>query len=1015
MSTRPPAPSLNLTRRSRILLSIGAVLAVIAIVFPYFNNLFIDWLWFGSVGARGVFSKMLVTRLVLFLSAAVVVGAIVFLAGFLAFRSRPVFMAGLRPNDPLARYRGLITSRTRLFAIVPAVMVGLIAGLTAQSRWQEALLFVSGEDFGVTDPEFGIDISFYAFELPLYRTILTWLLVAVFVAFLVSAIAHYVFGGIRLGDVHGKGSMTRAARGQLMVLAGVFVLLKAFAYWLDRYELMYVENSIFTGAGYTSVNALLPAKLILLVIAVIVAASFFAAIFLRDLRIPAMATALMVLSAVLIGGAWPLVLEQFSVKPNRAEKEQEYIARNIAATKQAYGLDSDRVTIVRDWAKKDEQRTDEDRRRQEQKDADSAAEDIATLVNLRIQDPAILAATFTQQRQLKNFYGFPATLHVDRYPTGENGAPEAYVVAAREMNLNALSGNQTDWINRHLVYTHGNGFIAAPASQVDSVAQDLGSQRGGYPKYVTADLAALEREQQEGERNKEADRLRIRVDQPRVYFGPVIADSGKDYAIVGANGGQAREYDADGKTYTYSGKGGVGVGGMVNRLVFALRYSEPKILLSGDIGGDSEILFNRDPRDRVHKVAPWLTTDSTVYPVVLDGRIKWIVDGYTTLDNFPYAQRTSLEDLTVDSLAVEPGQRRQAPRKVSYIRNSVKAVVDAYDGSVDLYAFDEKDPVLKAWRNAFPGVVKARAEIGEDLMSHIRYPEDLFKVQRELLAKYHVDDPRVFFNNDAFWSVPDDPTATGDAKKLSQPPFYVVAADPRRATDPGSGPGKPVFQQISALRGLNREFLAAQIAVISDPEDYGRIIIRALPTDSQVLGPKQAQDVMVASKQISEDRALWGQSSQIKDGNLLTMPIGERGILYIEPVYTQRKNEASAFPKLLRVMLVFDGKIGYAATTSEALKQVGIEPRKVAPGQGSGAAPAPGGEEKPKEETPKEEKPTPKIDEKARDEAAGRISAALSDLKQAQKDGDFAKQGEALERLDKAVRDYQVANGQEAP
>ena len=442
-------------------------------------------------------------------------------------------------------------------------------------------------------------------------------------------------------------------------------------------------------------------------------------------------------------------------------------------------------------------------------------------------------------------------------------------------------------------------------------------------------------------------------------------------------------------------------------MIFATRYQELNILLSDRIGSDSKIIYNRDPRDRVQKVAPWLTTDTKTYPAVVDGRMKWIVDGYTTLAKMPYSQRMSLQETTQDSINPDGTPRPLPNSEVSYIRNSVKATVDAYDGTVELYEFDEKDPVLKAWEGVFPGVVKPKAEITEELQEHLRYPEDLFKVQRELMAKYHVSDPGVFFANDSFWSVPSDPTAP-EEKNLSQPPYYVVASDPET--------GKPSFQLISAFRGLEREFLAAQMSASSDPETYGQITIRALPTNTQTMGPRQAQDTMMSADEVAQDRTLLEGTNVVTNGNLLTLPVGDGEILYVEPVYTQRKGQETAFPKLLRILVAYRGQVGYGATVTEALSQVGID---------ASAATKVRGEEETEEqsadkdkdaadaesddEAPKEER---KVDVAARDDAARRISDALQKLNDAQKNGDYAAQGQALAELDRAAADYQKANGQ---
>ncbi|GAA4783527.1 UPF0182 family protein [Corynebacterium canis] len=978
-------------RPPRVISFLIATVFLLVFIVPWLVGYYTDWLWFGEVQFRGVFTTVLVTRMLLFLAFGAVAAAISWFAGYLVIRNRPEHLFGLDPEHPIVAFRASAEAGLRKALLFLPLTIGVLAGLVGQSNWRTVQMFLHGGDFGQQDPQFHMDYGFYAFTLPFLRLLTNSFSALLVVAFFIALIGHYVFGSIRVGNqaLGQRGHVSNAARIQLTVTAGLWMLVKLASYWLDRFDLLNVRNDIFTGAGFTAIHAVLPAKIILMVIALVVALAFFSAVVLKDLRIPALATGLMVLSALVLGNGWPLMVEEFSVKPNRASKEAEFISRNIQATRFAYGITNDKVNYVKNWgANKDAK-----------EERDQVANDAATLSNIRLLDPEILSATFTQQQQLKNFYGFPKTLTVDRYTV--DGELRDYVVAARELDPQSLSENQKNWINRHTVYTHGNGIVAAPANQVDEVARDVGSTRGGYPVYTVSDLQA----QSDKER---AEKLGIKVDQPRVYYGPVISNVGplEDYAIVGAAGSAPVEYDTDGSNFTYDGSGGVDISGMFNRIAFALRYQEINMVLSDRIGDDSKILYQRDPRARVEKVAPWLETDNTTYPAVIDGRIKWIVDGYTTLDSLPYASRTNLNQAIVDAQTVN-GQLQNpvVNEEVGYIRNSVKAVVDAYDGTVELYEFDTEDPVLKAWRGVFPDTVKPKSEITDDLMEHLRYPEDMFKVQREMISRYHVDDAGVFFTNDAFWSVPGDPNSkekTDDERTPNQPPYYVVAADPET--------GKPSFQLITPFRGLKREFLAAHMSASSDPDTYGRLTVRVLPTETQTQGPKQAQDTMMSSDQIARDRSLWQDTNDIKNGNLLTLPVGDGQILYVEPIYSQRKGQTSAFPKLLRVLVSYDGKVGYAPTIAEALSQVGIDPKEASdlaeseveagetkdPESGDTAADD-------KQQDKSKDSSTTSQDQASRVEA---INKALQKVEQA-RNGSFEEFGKALDELDKAIKDYQ--------
>src|SRR5690625_209136 len=690
---RPIARMPKLTPRSRIMIGSALVVIVLLLVGPRLIDGYVDWLWFGELGYRSVFVTTLLTRLVAFVVVGLVVGGIVFAGMAMAFRARPVFVPSNGTNDPVARYRTAVLSRLRLVGFGIPAGIGLLAGIVAQSYWVRIQLFLRGGDFGITDPQFGKDLGFYAFDLPFYRLVVGLLLVTLFLATIANLTTHYIFGGIRLSGR--AGALSRPARIQVVSLIGTLVLLKAAAYWLDRYELLSHTRTgkPFTGAGYTDINAVLPAKMILLAIALICAIAVFSAIVLRDLQIPAIGLVLLLLSSVIVGAGWPLIVEQFSVKPNAAQKESEYISRSITATRQAYGLTEDVVTY-RNYSGV------------ARATAAQVGADVATTSNIRLLDPTIVSPAFTQFQQGKNFYFFPDQLTIDRYRDDE-GDLRDYVVAARELNPDRLIDHQRDWINRHTVYTHGNGFIASPANTVRGIANDP-NQNGGYPEFLVNVVGANGSVVSDGP---------ARLDQPRVYYGPVIADTAADYAIVGRNGAD-REYDyetnTETKNYTYTGAGGVNIGNWLARSVFAAKFAERNFLFSSVIGSDSRILFNRDPARRVQAVAPWLTTDSTVYPAIVNKRLVWIIDGYTTLDNYPYSELTSLSSATADSKEVE-FNRLMPDRRVSYIRNSVKATIDAYDGTVSLYAQDEQDPVLAAWMKVFPGTVKPKSEITPEL------------------------------------------------------------------------------------------------------------------------------------------------------------------------------------------------------------------------------------------------------------------------------------------------------------
>jgi hypothetical protein len=948
------------------LLIIAAVVVVAIILGARLLGTYVDWLWFGEVNARGVFTTVLWTRVVLFLVVGLLVGGALGASMWIAYRTRPIFVPVSSADDPLARYRSALLGRVRLVGIGIPVLAGLIAGVSAQADWQRVQLFLNRTDFGVKDPEFGHDIGFYAFDLPFYNWLLGWLFVALIVSFIAALITHYLFGGIRLAGK--SGQLAGPARIQLAVTAGLFVLLKAAEYFLDRYNLLFSgRNPLFTGATYTDLNALLPAKLILVCISIFCAVAFFAGAFFRNLQLPAIALVLMILSGILVGFAWPTVLEQFSVKPNANAKEAKSIQRNMDATRQAYGLND--VQYV-DYSGKSSATAAEVRA------------DQGTIPNVRLLDPSVLSDTFTQRVGRENFYGFPEKLDIDRYAVG--GKTQDYIVAAKEIKTDGLAENQRSWINRHLVYTHGNGFVAAPANTIDRAVKDSNSD-GGYPIANTSDT-------------KNPDGAGIHVDEARIYYGELATD----YAIAGGTQGKAPgEYDtATDHGYLYNGTGGVNINNWFNRLVFAATYGEGNFLFSNAIGDGSKIMYNRDPRDRVSKVAPWLTVDGDPYPAVVDGKIQWIVDGYTTLDNFPYAQKTPLGNVTKDSLA---GVARQQNNSIIYIRNSVKATVDAFNGTVTLYSVDDKDPVLKSWEKVFPGLVKPSTDITASLRAHFRYPEDLFKVQRDLISKYHVANPQEFYAQQTFWSVPQDPTQAGGANPqatglASQPGYYVLADIPSQSS--------PTFQLTSSLTALQRQYLASWMSVSSDPADYGKIRVLQLPTapgaSGQTDGPVQVQNRFQSDPRVAQDRTLFNNPNvEVIYGNLINLPVAE-GFLYVEPVYIRQKNQNS-YPQLARVLVSFGPKIGFASTLDEALNQV------FGSGTGDTAPPVAPPATTPPPSTPTTPPPATGGSNPQLDQAVTDIQSALAKLKTAQQSGNFTDQGAALAALDDAARRYEAA------
>ena len=929
-------------KRGPLPITIGILVALGAFVLSL-SGFYADWLWFKSVDFTSVWSTVLFTKVALFIGAGLITTFIISLNIYLAFRKRPFYVPLAVEADNLERYRAQIEPIRRWVFLAIVAALFYFSGTSGSTLWSTWLLFKNSTSFGIKDPQFGMDISFFAFRLPMWQSLIGWGISTLVLTLIATAAVHYLYGGIRLQVREDR--TTVAARVQLSIILGLIVLLKAVAYWFDRYALALKESRLITGLTYTDVNAVLPAKAILAAIAVVCSLLFFANIIRRSWVLPAAGTALLVISSVLIAGIYPGAIQQFQVKPSESSKEAPFIQRNIDATRAAYGLDDVKVT---------------DYEATISTSAGQLANDAATIANIRLMDPNVLSATFRQLQQIKPYYTFPESLDVDRYTV--DGVQRDVIVAVRELNID---GNPSrNWINDHLVYTHGFGFVAAYGNARDA---------DGKPSFAVGDLPPTKG---------------LGDFQPRIYFGENVPD----YSIIGGvKTDSPVEFDypddasANGqKNYTYTGTGGVPVGNLFNKLVFALKYQEQKLLLSNLINKDSKILFNRSPRDRVAKVAPWLTLDGDSYPAIVDGKVLWIIDGYTTSAGYPYSKETVLSSATTDALTTNSTSiTALGNRTVNYMRNSVKATVDAYNGTVTLYQWDEKDPVLATWSKAFPGTVKAKKEISTQLLDHIRYPEDLFRVQREILSAYHVKTAGAFYGGQDFWRVPRDPSTFG-GNAGAQPPYYLTLELP--------GSKKPTFSLTTPFvpRG-GRENLSAFMVVNSDTgPDYGKITVLQLPRSTNVAGPSQVASNFEAKPEVANSLSLLRQGgSDVVLGNLLTLPVGG-GLLYVQPVYVRATANSAAYPLLQKVLVSFGDQIGFDNDLKGALDQVfGGNSGTTSNVGGSGANTSSGTDA---------------------ENANNAIANALASAKQALADGqaalakgDFTAYGRAQDRLKSAI------------
>ncbi|MHA7306477.1 UPF0182 family membrane protein [Arthrobacter sp. TMN-49] len=981
MTSRPaPSPS-NSTRPKRrsALLPTIIVVAALVVGVVLFSGVYTDLLWFNQIGYSEVYWTERIAKLLIFLAAFLIMGLAVFFSIRLAYKARPIYAPDSAREDNLNRYQVQLEPIRRVVMIGLPVVFGLFAGTAAMAQWDKVMLFLYQVPFGTTDPQFGLDISFYTNTLPFLGFVVGMLISATVIAFIAGLLTHYLYGAIRLTE---RGIFTsRAAQIHMAVMASVFLILLGVNFWLGRYATLQDNDGYRAGAMFTDVNAVIPTKAILAAAAIIVAILFIVAAFIGKWKLPLIGAGMLAVTAIVAGGIYPLAVQEWQVKPSQGNLEATYIDRNIEMTREAYGLSDIAVTPYNATTTVEAGAL--------RKDADTAA-------NIRLLDPNLLSATFRELEQYRPYYEFPKTLNVDRYTV--DGKVQDAVIAVRELNPQGLNPAQQNWYNQHLVYTHGYGMVAAYGNTVTSDGKPKFMQSGVPSKGVLGTDSSY---------------------QPRIYFG----QSTTDYSIVGAPEGtgpieldrpqgsstaSGAEDPASEALTTFTGDAGPNVGNWFNRFMFALKFQSTDLLLTNGVNEESQVLYDRTPEERVAKVAPYLTIDGNPYPAIVDGKVKWIVDGYTTSSQYPYSQQQQLQEATTDSLTETNGMAPLPNASVNYIRNSVKATVDAYDGSVELFAWDAEDPILKAWQRVFPTSVKPLTEMSGDVMSHVRYPEDIFKVQRELLGQYHVTDPDKFFKNTEAWSIPDDPTTKAVDK---QPPYYLSLKMPGAEKTAFSLTTDFIPQKVTGTdsRNVLYGFMAAngdagKVKGVKGP-DYGKLQLLELPVDTQVPGPGQVQNTFQTDPTVSDQlNILTLGQSEVKNGNLLTLPMGG-GLLYVQPVYLQSTGSTS-YPTLQKVLVAFGDKIGYADTLDEALDRLF--------GGDSGAAAGDAGVDKSKgsggSSTGGDEPPTASANP-ALAKALTDASAALKQGQAALAKGDFAAYGEAQKRLETALTAALAAEG----
>lgn len=889
MSTRITVDQGKNRRRSALGPTL-VILAALIVAFVLFCRIWTDYLWYRSLDATEVFNVQLLTTVGLFAAFGGTMALAVAANMVIAYKLRPRGHRGHARSSTLEHYRSIMDGKTALVIAATALILGVFTGTGTLGNVHTFLGWVNATPFGQTDFYFGRDVSFFVFDLPWWQLVVAqaqWIIV---ISIIVTAMVHFVTGAFQTNPltitpptsagqpprVKMNNPFTKAAQSHLAILMGFLLVAIAVSQWLGRYSFAISDNdALFTGIGYTDAHSRITAKLIMAIICLVCAGIFFVNAKLRRWILPTSAVVLAVVSSLVLQAGYPGIVQQFDVRPNEPDRERPYISHHIEATNTAYGLSD--VEIA------DYQATTS-------VTAGQLIEDASALPGIRLMDPQVIAPTFEQLQQVRGYYAFPDVLDVDRYTI--DGQETDAIIAVREINVNGLPTENQSWNNIHTVYTHGYAMVGAYGNR---------RQASGEPDWIVRDIPPV------GE---------LEQVEPRVYFG----EQTTNYSVVGVLDGAdpleldtpGGNQDSGGETYTtYSGTGGVAINNFFKRAAFATRFADINLLLSSRVNSQSRILFDRTPMERVAKVAPWLNVDQDPFPAIVDGRVVWILDGYTTSNSYPNSQRVDLETATSDSSSTwsEIGAKRTS---VNYMRNSVKAVVDAHDGTVTLYAWDTDDPLLQTWSKVYPSMLHPMSEISTDLLNHLRYPQDMFKVQRDILSRYHMTDPMAWYQQSDLWRIPRDPRFA----ESNEPPYYLSIKWP--------GDTRALFSQTAVFVPNERDNLGAYMAVVADAanENYGKIRVLRLSDTHQVPGPNQTFNAIQTDQRVQQALLPFTSQGAAEPvyGNLLTLPLGG-GLIYVEPIYTRGKTEA-AYPVLRFIVVRFGDHIGIGDTLQEALDMV---------------------------------------------------------------------------------------------
>jgi uncharacterized membrane protein (UPF0182 family) len=860
----PRSSAPNNARRRVFILTVGAA-ALVAVLLGIVSTFYTEVLWFREVGYSQVFWSVVWTRLALGAVFGVVFAAVVLLNLWIARKITNPARLFTVPDPIFERYRATLQPYTKWLVIVGALVLGLFAGGSASARWRDYLLFNHATKFGSTDPIFHKDLGFYVFRLPFHQFLLGWVLSALVVVTLISAAAHYFMGGIR-PQARGE-RVAPEVRAHLSVLLGLIVASKAWGYRLGGFNLLYSPRGVVTGASYADVHAQQPALNLLVFIALLCAVLFLINVRFKNWILPIGGLGLLALTSIIGGGIYPTAIQKFSVKPNERKLEQPYIQRNIDATRAAYDVSDVDVIAYPGTA---------------QLTPASVRANQDTIQNIRLWRPEVLLNSYTNLQRIKQYYKF-LDVDVDRYDFASGR--RQVMLAAREISPNDVSTEAKTWLNTHLFYTHGYGVVA---SRVDRITGQ------GTPDFI---LQNIPPQVSDGGPS---------IKEPQIYYG-----ENEEFPFVVVNSNQKElDYPTGDQGYKdthYSGTGGIKIGNFLRRAAFAWRFRDVNLLISGAISNDSKIMFRRLIADRVQRVAPFLKLDGDPYIAVADGKLVWIQDAYTTTNAYPYSQRTDYGN--VSGGTVTGGG--------NYIRNSVKFVVDARNGTVDGYVWDDKDPILQAWMKVFPHIFKQKSEMSPAVLAHVRYPEGLFKIQSWVYANYHQKDADTFYQKEDAWLVGNDPTYSLNFSASANPPvdpYYVLMALPGEKT--------PSFVLVRPFTpgGAGRQNMTAYMVARCDPDKYGQLLAYSFPRSDSIYGPELAQGAINQDPDVSSQVTLWNQEhSKVIYGNLLIVPLAN-SLLYVQPLYLQ--GSGSQIPQLKRVVVLSGADVEMGTSLEDALAKL---------------------------------------------------------------------------------------------